>query len=216
MRSITKSPEPASLIGHRKTSHSHYDNYNAKDALRRALVSEQRGLCCYCMSRIHPEPSSMKIEHWRSQARYPGEQLIYRNLLGACLGGHDQPGHLQHCDTRKGDSDLKWNPADPTHRITTHIRYELDGSIHSEEADFDGQINNVLNLNLPKLKNNRKRLLDAVLDWWKCEKARLGGPVSRDSIVRKRDEQVAGSGELLPYCQVSVWWLEQRLARTAA
>ena len=37
--------------------------------------------------------------------------------------------HLQHCDTRKGDRDLQWNPADPAHHIETRVRYELDGSI---------------------------------------------------------------------------------------
>ena len=216
MRAITKGAEPVSLIAHRQTLHSDYDNYNAKDELRNALVIEQRGLCCYCMGRIRPERTSMKIEHWRSQARYSREQLNYRNLLGSCLGEERKPVHLQHCDTRKGDSDLKWNPADPTHHIETRIRYELDGSIRSEETDFDGQLNDVLSLNLPKLKNNRKRLLDAVLDWWKREKARIGGPVPRDRFVRKRDQHVADNGELLPYCQVSVWWLEQRLARMAA
>ena len=159
MRTIAKGPEPVSLIAHRKTPHSDYDNYNAKGELRNALVTEQSGLCCYCMGRISPDRSSMKIEHWRSQVRYSGKQLNYRNLLGACLGGLRQPPSLQHCDTRKGDSDLAWNPADPTHRIETRIRYELDGSIHADEADFDGQLNDVLNLNFPKLKNNRKAFL---------------------------------------------------------
>ena len=216
MRAITKGPEPVSLTTHRQTAHCDYDNYAAKDKLRTALVTEQRGLCCYCMGRIRPEPASMKIEHWRCQKHYGAEQLKYRNLLGACLGGNGKPDRLQHCDTKKGDSDLDWNPADPAHHIETRIRYELDGSIHSNGADFDGQLNAVLNLNLPVLKNNRKRLLDAVLDWWKYEKARIGGPVSRDGLVRKRDQHIGGDGELVPYCQVAVWWLEQRLARMAA
>ena len=216
MRAITKGLEPPSLIAHRKTLHCDYNNYQAKKDLRHALVTEQRGLCCYCMGRISSDTKTMKVEHWRCQSRYQTKQLNYRNLLASCRGGDSQPPRLQHCDTKKGDSDLKWNPADPTHSITTRIRYELDGSIYSAEADFNGQINDVLNLNLPKLKNNRKRLLDAILDWWKREKARIGGPVPRDRFVRKRDEQVAGNGELLPYCQVSVWWLEQRLTKMAA
>ena len=216
MRAITKGPKPVSLTAHRRTPHGDYDNYQAKDDLRHALVTEQRGLCCYCMGRIRPERTSMKIEHWRSQARYSGEQLNYRNLLGSCLGEEKKPVHLQHCDTRKEDSDLKWSPADPAHRIETHIRYEPNGSIHADEVDFDGQLNDVLNLNLPKLKNNRKSLLDAVLDWWKREKTRIGGPVPHDRFVRKRDQHIHGDGELAPYCQVAVWWLEQKLARMVA
>ena len=60
MRAITKDPEPMSLTVHRQTPHCDYDNYAAKDDLRNALVSEQRGLCCYCMGRIHNEPTTMK------------------------------------------------------------------------------------------------------------------------------------------------------------
>ena len=215
MRAITKGPEPASLTAHRQTPHGDYDNYAAKDELRNALVTEQRGLCCYCMGRIRPELASMKIEHWRCQAHYPGEQLNYRNLLGACRGRLGS-GHKQHCDTKKGDRDLKWNPADPAHYIETRVWYGLDGSIYADEADFDAQLNDVLNLNLSVLKNNRKGLLDAVLSWWKHEKARIGGPVPRDRFVRKRDKHVTGKGELAPYCRVTVWWLEQRLAGMAA
>ncbi len=216
MRAIIKSPEPVSLTEHRKTPLSDYGNYQAKDELRHALVAEQRGLCCYCMSRIRPDPNSMKIEHWRSQSRYPSKQLDYRNLLAACLGGDGSPARLRHCDTRKGNNDLKWNPADPAHHVGTRIRYELDGSTRSDEADFDGQLEEVLSLNLPFLKNNRKHILDAVLHWWRHKKARIGGPVPRADLVRKRDEHIGGDGDLTPYCQIAAWWLDLKLARMAA
>ncbi len=216
MRAIVKGPEPASLIAHRKTPHCDYDNYGPKGDLRHALITEQRGLCCYCMGRIHNGPATMRIEHWRPRANHPTEQLNYKNLLGACLGGHGQPARFQHCDTRKGNRDLQWNPADPAHHIETRVRYELDGSIHADDAMFDDQLNQVLNLNLPLLKNNRKGILNAVLDWWKREKARIGGPVPRARFVQERDRHIADNGELVPYCQVVVWWLGQKLARMAA
>lgn len=192
-----------------------YDNYADKDALRHALVTEQRGLCCYCTNRIHNGPTSMKIEHWRCQSRYGGEELNYRNLLGACLGGKGQPWHLQHCDTRKGDIDLRWNPADPDHHIETRLRYEPDGSIRSDEADFDDQLTAVLNLNLAVLKNGRKGVFDGVLGWWKHERERLHGPVPRSRLERERNLRIDGAAELEPFCQVAVWWLEQRLSRMA-
>lgn len=216
MRQIVKGAEPASLTAHRQTPHGDYDNYGPKDDLRYSLIAEQRGLCCYCMGRVHNGPTTMKIEHWRCQSRHPNEQLNYRNLLGACLGGHGQPAYLQHCDTRKGDSDLQWNPADMAHHIETRVRYELDGSIRADEAVFDGQLDNVLNLNLPLLKNNRKSVLDAVLKWWKGEKARTGGPVPRERFVRARDRHITGHGEIAPYCPVAEWWLGQKLARMPA
>ncbi len=216
MRQIVKGAEPPSLTAHRQTPHCNYDNYGPKDDLRHALVTEQRGLCCYCMGRIHNGPATMKIEHWRCQSRHPDEQLNYRNLLGACLGGPEQPAHLQYCDTRKGDSDLQWNPAAAAHHIETRVRYELDGSIRADDAVFDNQLHQVLNLNLPLLKNNRKGILDAVLDWWRRERARIGGHVPRERFVREREKYIAGNGEIAPYSPVAVWWLGQRLAGMAA
>jgi hypothetical protein len=215
MRAITKGAEPASLTAHRQTPHCDYNNYADKDALRHALITEQRAICCYCMGRIHNGPTTMKIEHWRSQRRHEAEQLTYGNLLGACLGGEGRPAHLQHCDTRKGDNDLQWNPADPGHHIETRIQYLSDGSIRSNDASFDSQLDDVLNLNIPILKNNRKGILDAVLDWWKREKARLAGPVPRATFERERARRIEGASDLEPYCQVAVWWLNQRLAKMA-
>ena len=213
MRAISKEPEPPRLTAHRLTLHGGYDNYPDKDALRRSLSTEQRGLCCYCMGRIRPDANSMKIEHCCCQESYPGEQLRYRNLLGACPGGEGQPHKLQHCDTRKGKQDLRWNPADPDRDIAARLSYRTDGAIVSDDCEFDHQLNDVLNLNLPMLKRRRKGVLDAVLEWWKQEKRRLQGPVPRGRIEHKRDRYTAGAGELAPYCQVAVWWLQQRLAR---
>jgi len=214
MKAIAKGAEPASLPRHRMKLNCDYDNYPDKDALRRALVTEQRGICCYCMGRIRSGPDTMKIEHWHCQTKHPTEQLKYRNLLGACLGGHGQPWHLQHCDTRKGDDDIRWNPADPAHRIETRIRYEMDGSIRSDDTAFDKELDTVLNLNLPRLKNNRKGVLDGILGWWRQERGR--GSVSRSRLKRECDYRVGGIGELEPFCQVTVWWIEQRLERKPA
>ena len=212
MRTILKGAEPRSLTEHRAITPSNYDNYTDKDELRRALESEQRGLCCYCMSRIRPDRNSMKIEHWHSQARYPDRSLDYTNLLGACLGGEGQPTGLQHCDTKKGDTDLKWNPANPSHHIETRLRYEVDGSIRSDDPTFDAQLCQMLNLNLAKLKNNRKGVFDAVLEWWCYEKAKHQGRALRSRLERERRRRTPQTGKLQPYCQVAVWLVDQRLA----
>ena len=52
----------------------------------------------------------MKIEHWRSRKAYGEDQLRYGNLLAACRGGEGRPGREQHCDTKKGDREVRWNP----------------------------------------------------------------------------------------------------------
>ena len=137
MRTILKGAEPASLAAHRRRPHADYEIYTDKDTLRQCLAREQRGLCCYCMSRIGPATEAMKIEHWHSRDEFPAEQLSYSNLLGACQGGIGQPRHLQHCDTRKGSSLLSKNPANAAHHIENAVRYEGDGRIRSENVEFN-------------------------------------------------------------------------------
>ena len=127
MRTIDKGAEPSSLTTHRNTPPCDFDNYADKNALRAALVAEQHGLCCYCMCRIDSGSISMKIEHWHCRTNYRGEELDYRNLLAACPGGEGQPRRLQHCDTRKADEGLLWNPADPQRHVEQRISYGLDG-----------------------------------------------------------------------------------------
>jgi uncharacterized protein (TIGR02646 family) len=158
------------------------------------------------------EPDSTKIEHWRCQSRYQADQLNYRNLLGACQGGEGSPSRFQRCDTFKGDRDLLYNPAEPAHHIETRIRYSVEGTIHSDETVFDGQLNSVLHLNLPLLVSNRKAVLDAVTDWWKHERARARGPVPKALLIRKRNRLIDNTGDLQPYCQVAVWFLNRKLA----
>jgi len=208
MRAIIKGREPRGLVIHRLTPHCDYENYPDKNGLRRALVVEQQGLCCYCMGRIRPDANAMKIEHWRCQERYPNEQLDYRNLLGACMGGQGRPQREQHCDTRKGKRDLLWNPADPAHAIETRVEYGSDGTISSNDPAFDEQLDSVLNLNLAILKQNRKGVLDAVLQWWRRRR-----PVTRHRIEREIDRYASEGGQLSPYCPVVIWWLNRKLAQ---
>jgi hypothetical protein len=89
----------------------------------------------------------------------------------------------------------------------------MDGTIRSDNIAFDAQLVGVLNLNLPVLKHNRAGVLAAILDWWKSEKTRIKGAVTRERFEHERDKRVGGVGALEPYSQVSVWWLDKRVAR---
>jgi uncharacterized protein (TIGR02646 family) len=189
-----------------------YENYADKDGLRVALARDQRSLCCYCMTRIEATGTAMKIAHHRSQRRYPGEQLSYRNLLGACNGGEGQPKHLQHCDTRQGDRDVKFNPADATSSVELRVRYRSDGTIASSDQEFDAQLNEVLNLNLPLLRNRRKAVIDSVTKWLRTfRNDHHRGPDSA-TLRRERARWDPSTGSLDAYAPVAVWWLDQRLA----
>jgi hypothetical protein len=152
----------------------------------------------------------MKIAHWHSQSLHEDEWLDYSNLLGACMGGEGNPPHLQHCDTRQGDRDIKWNPANRDHQIEEKIRYLADGTIISDDAEFNEQINDVLNLNVDFLITRRKFVLSAFQEY--LGKRRLT-PRDWKNILQDWDG-VSHSGELKPYCQVVVYWLRRRIGRT--
>jgi len=209
MRAINKGYEPTSLTEHRSTPQANYSNYADKETLRTFLVNEQRGLCCYCLSRI-PGASGMKIEHWHCQDIYPAEQLDYVNLLGACWGNQGQPGKHQHCDTRKGNRDVSRNPANPMHQVENILRFEGDGRIVSDNPTFDTELNDVLNLNGAFLKNNRKATLDAFRDT--LIKRGTLPRVTLEKLLRDWNGE-SHTGELRPFCQVVVYWLRKRLAR---
>ncbi|MBU2840165.1 TIGR02646 family protein [Acidithiobacillus thiooxidans] len=207
MRTVRKGPAPASLIQHRQQPHADYDNYADKAALRQALVAEQRGLCCYCQSRIWATPDGMKIEHWQCQADHPERQLDYSNLLSACLGGHGRPESKQHCDTRKGNNDLCFSVCDLAHPIEREIRFLGDGTIKAEDATIDDALNAVLNLNLPRLVSNRKAVLTAFQ-----QRLQNGRRVDPERELPRWDGNEPG--ELPEFAQVIVYWLQKRQART--
>jgi uncharacterized protein (TIGR02646 family) len=208
MRTIQKGPAPASLTQHRQQPHADYGNYTDKDDLRQALVAEQRGLCCYCQSRIRATSEGMKIEHWQCQADHPGRQLDFGNLLGACFGGHGRPEREQHCDTCKGNIALCFSVCDPAHPIERQIRFLGDGTIKADDVDIDEALNTVLNLNLLRLVSNRKAVLAAFQQ--RLQDRRRVDP------ARELPKWDGGEpGELPEFAQVVVYWLRKKQARAA-
>jgi uncharacterized protein (TIGR02646 family) len=212
MRQIVKEREPRTLTEHRASPHADYENYADKAGLREALVREQGGLCCYCMQRIAPDGRQMKIEHWAAQETHPELQLDYKNLLGACAGGQGLPPAQQHCDTRKGSQALTIHPANPQRPCERLIVYAEDGTIEGTLPEVHRDLTEVLNLNLPWLREGRKNVVRAVVEGmsrrysleWK--KITLEREIQR---WRERDR----AGDFREYCQIAVFWLEKRLAR---
>jgi hypothetical protein len=155
----------------------------------------------------------MRIEHWHCQANHAAEQLDYSNLLGACMGNQGGASADQHCDTKKGKRDLSRNPANPAHRVEEVIHFEGDGRIISTDPAFDSEINEVLNLNLAILRNNRKETLTAfTLGLAALDKR---GEFSRTALERWLLDWSGGehTDDLRPFCQVVVYWLRKKLAR---
>lgn len=209
MRPIRKGCEPLSLKKHRATPHSDYDNYAEKDDLRGALVTEQGSICCYCMQRIGKENTEMKVEHWACQDDHGDQDLDYGNLLGACLGGEGKPGRFQHCDTYKGNKTLSRHPARNPPRVDRDLHYLADGTVTSDDAAFDGELDTVLHLNLERLKNNRRAVLDALKDW-----AHTFSKLRKTDVEAELKEwSEMEDGCLREYVQVAVYWLNKRRAK---
>lgn len=215
MRNIQKGAEPNSLTEHRCKSNSEftadYDNYSEKDDLRVALVTEQRGICCYCMQRIGPEEPKIKIEHWQCQSRYPERQLDFSNMLGACKGGHGKRVDFQHCDTSKGSQELTFNPADANSNVESMFKFPGSGKIlsASDDESIQNQLDSVLNLNNSNLVKNRKSEIDAL-------RLRLRKKNSSDADLRRDLAKWNGDdgGSLNPFCQVIVYYLRKKLKMT--
>lgn len=205
MRAIAKGAEPVSLTTHRVQPHSNYGNYNEMDDLRRSLTDEQHGLCCYCTSRVKADRSAMKVEHWQCQAGFPYRQLAYANLLAACNGGEGKPLRQQHCDSLKGNSSLMWNPADAAHVVESRVEYLADGTIRSPDPAFDNELNAVIGLNQPHLRNNRKGVLDSIKIWWQAG-------ARTDNQIRSQIAKFSPAvGVHDPFSPVIVWFLKRKL-----
>lgn len=209
MRTILKGAPPNSLTQHRQQPNADYDNYQDKVCLRQALVAEQRGVCCYCQSRIRATPEDMKIEHRQCQANFPALQLDYRNLLGACIGGEGKPEKHQHCDTSKGNKSLCFSVCDPAHPVEREIRFLGNGQIEGADPDVNRALNDVLNLNETRLVANRRAVLEAF-------KQRLQNGVKLDPQRELPKWNGSQAGELPEFAQVIVYWLNKRLGRAAA
>lgn len=212
MRAITKGNEPKELTDYRKNPNATYkdlsENFiSIKNKIREQLLQEQGYLCAYCMSRI--DSTQMKIDHWHSRNQYPAEQLDYPNMLGACEGGEGKASKNQTCDTCKGSKKLKYNPANPSHRIENQIRFLGTGKIESDDAEFDDELNKVLNLNHSRLRENRKAIWDAIHG---TLSRTLGTPAEIDNHLIEWSTPNA-AGQLRKYCAVAVYYLRKRLAK---
>jgi uncharacterized protein (TIGR02646 family) len=215
MRGIQKGQEPIELREYRSQPGAHYNGpmfTPVKEKIRERLLRDQGDLCAYCMQRIYDE--TMKVEHWHCQDLYPNEDLQYWNLLGCCPGNEGQEGRNQTCDTRKGNKQLQYNPANASHDIVSRVRYGGDGKIKAPDQAFDRQINEVLNLNYPRLVDNRKAVVDAVIEKLRSSQGRR----SPGEIRRVRDEwtRVDADGKLPEYCGVAIYLLDKRLRLGAA
>lgn len=212
MIKIDKGREPAEWTEQRNTPGITYETAR-KDALRQALLEEQGGLCGYCMRRVIFVPGKVtdtRIEHLKPRTLSlaqgkPEETLAYSNMILCCNGNIDGSKSF-HCDVSKDETEIHFRPFDAT-AIATISYSSGDGSIKSSNAVYDKDLNEVLNLNHPRLKANRRAVLIGLATemgkntWSKSEiQHKLTYYRSRTS-----------GGQLHEYCGVVVWYLSKKL-----
>ena len=213
MLNIEKGVQPKELIAFKMTPGASYAGLGgeAAQALKKSLLAEQGNLCCYCMRRIRLD--SMKVEHWRPRSRYPAEELRYENLLAACEDSkpaHGAPSE-QCCDTHKADRGLTYNPADRNHDVETRLEYKGDGRIHApNDRVFNGELDDILNLNLPFHKMNRSNVVDGLMEALDARPGtRTSGQLKAElKRWRSRDK----NGAFQPYAGVVIYYLKKKLA----
>ena len=197
MRKINKGQEPKEWTAYRLTPGV---SYQAIPELRQALLEEQGYICAYCMRRIPCQDANSgetsRIDHIKCRDRWPELGLSYNNMVLCCPGAITDDFH---CDKRKDNRDISFSPFDDDF-INTLKYGTKDGRMQSTNADWDQEINEVLNLNNALLKSNRAEVINAV-----CH------AFAKDAMEKWNNKDA--EGRLKPYCGIVVWFMKRWLGR---
>lgn len=189
-------------------NNSTYDDLHSdeKNKLKEYLIQEQHFLCAYCMSRIKLENST--IEHYiprKGENGNPALSLNYKNMFSVCYNDRYHKSANPHCDVSKGDKLLHIDPQKQCDIDT--IEYQSDGTISSTKAVFKDDLNNILNLNVSNLKNNRYYALNTALN--EIKKRSNGG--WNKAFLQKCLEKY--SQKNVEYVGIIIYMLKKRLKR---
>lgn len=165
MKCIKKSDEP-DFFSKWKTEHRDktYVSFPSKmrKTLRRKLIREQGGICCYCEQSIIL--SNSHIEHFRPQDTYEDLSLDYNNLLCSCQKEPDKetPLHCGHCKSNWFEEGLLVSPLDPS--CENRFHFTDDGRIFPAVPDDVVAAETIkrLALDIPALSSARKAVIEAI------------------------------------------------------
>ncbi|MCA9550167.1 MAG: TIGR02646 family protein [Myxococcales bacterium] len=164
MLRIRKASPPPCITELKKTPGADWSTVTGaqKAEMRQHLLREQAGLCAYCMRRIHQ--GSTTVEHWAPRSEADADPFEWEHLLGVCDGGGPgaKPSH-QHCDRSRGAKSLALHPAHPTRDVEQVVRYKADGRVWADDPAHERELESVLQLNVPNLRNGRRQVVDAVV-----------------------------------------------------
>lgn len=208
MIKIDKTREPQSWTQHRLTEGA---TYEATADLKDALLADQGYICAYCMRRI-PVPDkgtaeTTRIEHIIPHSTLTREEAMdYRNMVNCCPGAISSTSEKEcHCDRHKGEKPISFSPLDQ--RFIATLSYKNDGSIVSGYHTYNQEINDVLNLNIPMLKANRKAVRGQLI----TSLGKNGWKKSNIEKILKVYQEKDASGRKKEYCGVVMDYLTKKL-----
>ncbi|WP_122668974.1 TIGR02646 family protein [Pseudomonas viridiflava] len=141
----------ADLVGHEAI----------KDAIRKACVTEQHGLCAYCCRRITDArggSNSAHNEHVEAQRLAPGRTLDFQNMVASCNQAHQ-------CGNAHAHQTLPLTPL--MAECETELQFELSGLV---KGNSDRAITSIRALNLGDTRQanrglvaERKTMIDSLM-----------------------------------------------------
>lgn len=221
MIKIKKNPEPVELVQYRRLPGATYqDMHGARTGRDRRdgspedvytvvldnLIREQGCICAYCMCRIPEKGKSATIEHIQPQSVSSDLALNYRNMLAVCDGNRNSHSNAHKtCDAHRGDSPLSVNPLLP--ETIVDIKYHSDGTIYSDNASVQNDLDVTLNLNCKerRLPENRKSALDQLLQ--EIRKKHPTGSIKQYCQAKLDEYQIEFPHS--PYVGILIYWLEK-------
>lgn len=173
-----------------------YFNQLPKQDIRDSLVTEQKGLCAYCMRRPNPSGSHMSIEHWVSLSKNKDLALSYSNMLGVCDGGKTSDGNSGKkflcCDASKAnDAALQRDIND-----ILKLNGELDRETGKRIADTE-----------TCLVKNRKDTYERCKNWIRALDKKNK---CTSTVIGKRIEKIYNSCPMEEYAGVTLFLLKRK------
>ena len=132
--------------------------------LKKSLIEEQNGICCYCECKLIDDDSH--IEHIKPRSKYKDLQLSYDNIVCSCQMPNKNY-EQRHCAITKDnwfDEKLFISPLN--HNCQNHFIYKADGHVFPRQPNDLAAIETIkhLELDCQKLVDNRFAFLDSFLD----------------------------------------------------
>ena len=208
LKHITKAKAPASLEAYKSIEGALFVDMpkNVKDDLRKSLVEEQGGLCCYCGGEIQADYTSV-IEHLlpKGDARYKHLQLEYSNLLCSCDGGRaerekksksEKKLYPSHCDNKKHDNKIDVSPLDAD--CEKQFAYDEEGNIYGLNQHAKATID-ILGLDCSTLNSLRKSAIEPYVNM----EPDTNWAVEIEFLSNKHD------GRYLPFCFAAIYYIKK-------